>query len=133
MRYLQFLSLSLLFGLLSYSPAVNGQMDFSLVDTMTAVEKEELRELKRIEELTDFGPHLKNKNAAGRLLILNATAPDINSVPTRIRLTGPAYKNRGGQTFTASGADTAVAAPAPAKRRLTGPRYKNRGAKSGQQ
>ena len=126
-------SLLLNFCLLgTYGSRLTAQMDLSLVDTLTALETAvEAREFDRVEELTEFGPHYKNKLAAGRLSVYRAAIPAIERVPVRIQLTGPAYKNRGLRTFTTLDT-TPESAPAPTKRRLTGPAYKNRGAKSHQ-
>ena len=84
-------------------------------------------ELRRIDELTKFGPHYKNKNAAGRLLTLNRAVPSLPTDYAPLRLFGPAYKHR---KPVATPVDSS-AAPASRRQKLTGSRYKNRGAKSG--
>ncbi len=84
-------------------------------------------ELRRIEALVKFGPHYKNKNAAGRLLTLNRAVPPLPAAYVPLRQFGPAYKNR---KPAATPVDSS-AVPVSGKPKLFGPRYKNRGAKSG--
>lgn len=84
------------------------------------------KQLDRIERKVRFGPHYKNKNAAGRLLTLNRAVPNLPATYAPLRVYGPSYKNRRIQVLPRS------TEPARAtKAKLTGPRYKNRGAKSG--
>ncbi len=90
-------------------------------------EEELVHELERIEELTSYGPHYKNKLAAGRLLTINRAVPPLPDTYSPDQLFGPAYKNRHPNVSS----EPANAAPQPTRDRRTGPRYKNRGAKSG--
>ena len=85
----------------------------------------DLQRLKQIKKQTAFGPGYKNPLAAGRLEVLNRTAP--TPLSRKEQLTGPAYKNKKPVLAPVD----ANATPAPTRRKLTGPRYKNRTAKSG--
>lgn len=120
--------LAVLFALPNISFA---QMAEELVDSLDYQEERQappVEQLRRVEQLTSYGPHYKNPLAAGRLLVVNR-ADDARPAPPppRLNLLGPAYKNRRPDTPEQSTAP----APRAKKERRFGPRYKNRGAKTG--
>lgn len=78
-----------------------------------------------LEQKVRYGPHYKNRNAAGRLIIFNRTK--IDDPPRRSeRLRGPAYKNRKPVSTTPDDTTTTQGR----RSKLSGPRYKNRDAKT---
>ena len=86
------------------------------------------RRVAEQEEKMRYGPHYKNRNAAGRLLLINRITPDAPSMQRKERLMGPAYKNR--RIIFTSG--DSMPSAQPKHERLMGPRYKNRHAKAHQ-
>ncbi len=90
-------------------------------------DQKSLLELKKVQNHISQGPHYKNPNAAGRLLLFNRTAPTASVATKKAPLIGPAYKNRKPQPVVTD------QVPATTQRPLTGPRYKNRRAKSSRQ
>ena len=106
--------------------AVSNAQQHATTDTLPPSE-EVAEELERIRELTSYGPHYKNPNAAGRLLTLNRVVPPLPADYGPVRLSGPAYKNQ--EPAARPGPSTTV--PSKVRENLTGPRYKNRRAKTG--
>lgn len=119
--------LLVLAALLTLPNLGTAQMAEELVDTLSPKKQRALlaAEIERIDALTAFGPHRKNRLSAGRLSTINKDNL-LKPVPApRVQLSGPAYKSR------MPAAETTTVIKREAKPKLYGPRYKNRRAKTG--
>lgn len=108
------------------SAGMSAQMERSRVDSLSANMETDNDKSNRIVAQRTYGPHYKNPLAAGRIVKINSTTPVAVKPLQRVKLTGPAYKNR---VFAADKVN-ATSPDRAAKRTVTGPRYKNRSAKS---
>lgn len=115
----------LLFLLILSTANVAAKANLIPSGTDSLPDQEEQKRLEKIEKRLTKSPHYKNRNAAGRVAVLNRNAPAAtNSV--KKTLIGPKYKNR---KFSPDPAKNS-GKPASSKLKLMGPRYKNKGAKA---